>query len=240
MKVILACRDPSSGQLEADIMKAGGLDVEFRQCDISSTESIQAFADSITTDFQRVDILVNNAAIAFKGSDPTPFCDQAEPTIHTNFFGTLECTTALLPLLRASPSPRIVNVASMAGHLRILPTGDRREEFSSPSLTLESLVALMRSFVADVKAGVHQQNRWPNTCYGMSKLGVVAMTKILAREEPAITVNACCPGYCATDMSSHRGSRTAEHGARTPTFLAMLPDGGPSGKFFSDDIEIEW
>ena len=72
-------------------------------------------------DFDSIDILVNNAAIAFKGSDPTPFAQQAWPTINTNYFGTLRLTEGLLPLIEKSTrSPRIVNVASSAGHLRIL------------------------------------------------------------------------------------------------------------------------
>ena len=45
---------------------------------------------------------------------------------------------------------------------------------------------------------------------GTSKLGVVALTKILARSNPEIVTTVCCPGYCATDMSSHGGPRSAK------------------------------
>lgn len=37
---------------------------------------------------------------------------------------------------------------------------------------------MMAQFVGDVKAGRHQGGGWPNTCYGMSKLGVIAYTKV--------------------------------------------------------------
>lgn len=43
---------------------------------------------------------MNNAATAFKDADPTPFRQQAEPTLKINFFKTIELTEALLPLLR--------------------------------------------------------------------------------------------------------------------------------------------
>ena len=49
----------------------------------------------------------------------TPFQQQADITVRTNYFGTLAVTQAMLPLLRASTSsPRVVNVASAAGRLR--------------------------------------------------------------------------------------------------------------------------
>ena len=73
----------------------------------------------------------------------------------------------------------------------------------------------------------------------MSKLGVIAMTKILAREERDIQINACCPGYCKTDMSGQKGGRPAEEGALTPVYLAIEPL-SVSGKFFLDNHEIEW
>jgi len=63
--------------------------VEFRLCDIGSKESIIRFISSLEKDYPKIDILVNNAAIAFKSSDPTPFRKQARPTIFVNFFGTL-------------------------------------------------------------------------------------------------------------------------------------------------------
>ena len=111
-------------------------------------------------------VQVNNAATAFKGSDPTPFHQQARPTIMTNFFGLLEVTRALLPLLKQSDDPRIVNVASQAGHLQILPSQQRKELFTSPTLTVPQLEGLMHEFVTDVEAGQHAAKGWPNTCYG--------------------------------------------------------------------------
>lgn len=39
---------------------------------------------------------------------------------------------------------------------------------------------------------------------GLSKLAVIAATKVWAREEVNIKVNACCPGYCVTDSKISR------------------------------------
>ena len=52
-----------------------------------------------------------------------------------------------------------------------------------------------------------------------------------------LDVNACCPGWVDTDMSSHRGIKTPLQGADTPVWLALLAPKGTSGKFFSDRRE---
>jgi carbonyl reductase 1 len=57
----------------------------------------------------------------------------------------------------------------------------RRDAFTRPDLGKEQLLALMREFEADVREGRHRERGWPSTCYGMSKLAVIAYTKILAR-----------------------------------------------------------
>lgn len=42
----------------------------------------------------------------------------------------------------------------------------------------ETLISMMNKFVEDVKAGNHQSEGWPSTCYGMSKLGLIAYTNV--------------------------------------------------------------
>ena len=44
---------------------------------------------------------------------------------------------------------------------------------------------MMDAFVRDAEAGTHLEAGWPDTCYGVSKMGVIALTRVLAREEPA-------------------------------------------------------
>lgn len=238
-RTILACRNEQLG-LEAErCLKSEGGMAEFRSLDISSRESVEQFAAGLGNDYPAIDVLVNNAAIAYKNADPTPFTMQVRPTIFVNYFGTLWVTEALLPLLLKSDSPRIVNIASEAGHLSIFKSESKRNTISSSSLTIDELNEFMLAFVEAVETEKHTEEGWPNTCYGTSKAAVIALTKILARQEPNIMVNACCPGYCATDMSSHRGKKTAEEGARTPAMLATL-DSFASGGFYSEGHQIEW
>ena len=46
----------------------------------------------------------------------------------------------------------------------------------------------------------------PHRCYGVSKMGVIALTRVLAREEPTLLVNSADPGYCATDQNADQVS----------------------------------
>jgi carbonyl reductase 1 len=103
---------------------------------------------------------------------------------------------------------------------------------------MPELHTLVNQFEADVKSGQHMQQGWANSNYGLSKLAVIAATKIWARLFPDISVNACCPGYCKTDMTSQRGARDPAEGARNAV-MPCLMDNPPSGEFFADfDVSV--
>lgn len=81
---------------------------------------------------------------------------------------------------------------------------------------------------------------WPKSMYGISKLCETTYTRVLAEQLKAkgVMVNACCPGYVDTDMTSHRGVKTLEQGADTPVWLALMPPGRPTGKLFAERKQI--
>jgi NAD(P)-dependent dehydrogenase (short-subunit alcohol dehydrogenase family) len=234
--IILGCRDPSLGSAaSAEIQSRlpGSVTVKCLPLTIGDEVSHQQFCDNVQEEFGRLDCLVNNAGFAYKSSDPTPFRGQTKKTFEVNFYGTVDFTERMLPLLRRGTDPRLVNVASMSGRLgQVSP--ELQARFTDPHLTIDQLKRLTRQFEDDVQAGVHRQNGWSDSNYGMSKLALIAATKVWAREEgPAIAVNCCCPGYCSTDMSSHRGTRPPEEGARNAVIPATMDD-PPSGEFFRD------
>lgn len=263
-KTILACRNDSLGKacaIELNGQSPSKLSnkrtdkeascennddhFEYRQLDISSHESISAFVSKFKEDYDHWDILINNAAIAFKSADPTPFHAQAEPTVRTNYHGTVDLTLQMIAMLNENTNrslPRIVNVASMAGHLRILPSSNMelKTRLLSSTLSFEDLDEIMNSFVEDTSSRQNSE-KWPTTCYGMSKLGVIAFTKILAKAYAnKLIVNAVCPGWCSTSMSSFSGPRPASKGAETPTWLALSDEITTSGSFYQDLKEIQW
>ena len=66
----------------------------------------------------------------------------------------------------------------------------------------------MRDFVRDAEAGEHAARGWPNTCYGVSKMGVIALTRVLARAEPSVMAGGTFrtstrPKLCTNELSPH-------------------------------------
>jgi len=248
--VILGCRDVRLAEAAAAELSADGCDVTFTRLDLTDASTVDATVDFIERKFGRLDALVNNAAICFNDPtlygrcDYTPFEKQASITIQTNYFGTLGVTEACLPLLRASgSSPRIVNVASYAGRLR--GSQALQDAFTSASLDVPRLSILMEQFVSEAERGTHAANGWPNTCYGISKMAIIALTRVLARAEPRIMVNSVDPGYCATDQNSNQGFISAADGAVTPALLAHASIGKTDGQFVSglhwyEGQEMRW
>jgi NAD(P)-dependent dehydrogenase (short-subunit alcohol dehydrogenase family) len=79
-------------------------------------------------------------------------------------------------------------------------------------------------------------------CYRISKTALNALTVILADElkETNIIVNAMTPGWVRTPLGGMQALRSPAEGAEAAVWLAMLPDGSPSGKFFRDREEFPW
>ena len=71
--------------------------------------------------------------------------------------------------------------------------------------------------------------------YRVSKAAVNALTRVLADElaEDSILVNACCPGPANIDSRDGHHSIEMSSSAKTAVWLATLPDGGPTGGFYS-------
>lgn len=188
------------------------------QLDVASDESIETFAKFMETK-GGFDVLVNNAAVYLTGAS------ALETTMEINYFGTVKFTMRLLPLLRNRPHVgRIINVSSNMGRLSQISVG-RQRQFTSKTLSVEELNLMMQDYMVHMKAvrsGTISGNEgWSQSAYGMSKLALNALTKVLARDEPSIAVNCMDPGYCQTDMNRMAGTRTAE-GADTVAYLALL------------------
>ena len=78
--------------------------------------------------------------------------------------------------------------------------------------------------------------------YRMSKTALNAVTRMFADETRGsnVLVNSVCPGWVKTDMGGRGATRSIEQGVETIVWLATLPDGAPSGRFFRDKRPLAW
>ncbi|XP_011363948.1 carbonyl reductase [NADPH] 1 [Pteropus medius] len=245
--VVLTARDAARGQAAVQQLQAEGLSPRFHQLDIDDLQSIRALRDFLRKEYGGLDVLVNNAGIAFKFKDPTPFHIQAEVTMKTNFFGTRDVSTELLPLMK--PQGRVVNVSSSVSLIALKSCSpELQQQFRSETISEEELVGLMNKFVEDTKNGVHQEAGWPTNAYGVTKIGVTVLSRIQARnlstqrKGDKILLNACCPGWVRTDMAGSRAPKSPEEGAETPVYLALLPSDAtePHGQFVREKKVEQW
>jgi len=217
--IILAARDLSKAS--EVVSKLGYKNIKACQLDVTSTDSINAFAQTLTKEFGGVDVLINNAGYAIRGSDLNE--KIAADTIGTNYFGLLKVSEALLPLLKTRPDGRIVNVSSTMGEFATRYSAELKQKLLSPTLTKIELGQLLQQFISDVKNGVFQQNGWPSNSYAVSKVGVNMLTRIMARDEKNVTINSVCPGWVKTDMGGPNAPGEVDQGAKTPVWLATAP-----------------
>jgi NAD(P)-dependent dehydrogenase (short-subunit alcohol dehydrogenase family) len=213
--VLIGARNPALGQEAAAKLQQENLDVRFIEIDLGRRETIRTAAAAIDKDFQRLDILVNNAAIAVQGGDGPPSSAKVEvvqSTMQTNFLGTLEVTQAMLPLVRKSLAGRIVNVSSDLGSLA--KQGDRSWKYAPVKLI----------------------------GYSASKAALNMLTVQLAYElrETAIKVNSVNPGYTATDLNHHSGTQTVEEGSVEIVRLSLLGADGPTGSYSEKEGPLAW
>jgi len=249
--VYLTARDEGRGKAAQAELNKLGFSPRFHQLDIDNQESIDKFAEYIKNTYGGLDVLVNNAAIAYKHDATEPFGEQAANTLRVNYFATLAFCHAMFPLLR--PHARVSQVSSCVGFLGRVNGNEPqatalREKLASSSLTEEELGSLMNQFIKAAQDGNWKELGWGSSTYAMSKVGLSALTRIQQRAFDAdprsdLVVNSCHPGYVDTDMTSHKGPLTIEEGAVAPSYLALLPPNisEPKGAYiWKDKTPVDW
>jgi len=235
MRVVLTSRNQAKGSKAADQLQAKGLDVVFHMLDVSDPGSIAEFAGYADDNWGHVDILVNNAGVSLKGFD----AGVVKRTLAVNFYGAMQATDRLLPLM--GKGGRIVMVSSGMGEVSCLSPA-RQREFLDPALSRDTLLQLMKAFADDVEDGHHTKRGWPTSAYRVSKVGLNALTRILARDQEGsgILLNSVCPGWVRTGMGGRFAPRGPKKGAETIVWAATLPPDGPQGAFLRDRKPIQW
>ena len=97
-----------------EIESEGHGSARFFAADFSSFEEVRAFGNSILREYDRLDVLVNNAGMGSSPDDRILSKDGHEFRFQVNYLSPFLLTRILMPLLEASTPSRIVNVSSGA------------------------------------------------------------------------------------------------------------------------------
>ncbi len=168
--VVLGVRDPARGEEVASGITRDGGAAEVLPIDLSSFASVREAAARFEAGHPTLDVLVNNAGTAVPKRQLT--ADGHELTWETNFLGHFLLTRLLLPALKRSVKPRVVNVSSEA---------HRTGRIDWNNLELERGFGGFRA-------------------YANTKLAQVLFTRELSRREPEIAAMAVHPGALATNI----------------------------------------
>ena len=209
----VGARDEERREAAADKLRAAGADVFGVPLDVTDDASVAAAARLIQERAGRLDVLVNNAGVTGGTPQEPTRVDLAavRAAVETNVIGVIRVTNAMLPLLRRSASPRIVNMSSSVGSLT------RQAESTAGAGPISAAYAPSK------------------TC-----LNAVTVQYARELRDTNILINAGCPGFTATDLNGFRGVRTPQQGAAIAIQLATLPDDGPTGGFFEDAGVVPW
>jgi NAD(P)-dependent dehydrogenase (short-subunit alcohol dehydrogenase family) len=209
--VHIGSRDAERGRRAAERLGAQAL-----QLDVTDDASVAAAVRAVEAG-AGLDVLINNAGVQEEMSDDGVVAGPADvtadlmrKTFETNVFGTVRVTHALLPLLRRSAAPVVVNVSSgLASLTRVSTPG-------TPAYAY---------------AGV---------AYPASKATVNMITVQYAKAFPEMRINAVEPGFTKTDLNGHTGIQTVEQGAEIIVRMAQVGPDGPTGGYFDAEGALPW
>lgn len=216
-KVILGARDERRGKKAAEALKKEGLDVEFLQLDVNDSESIRKAVASIEAKYEKLDVLVNNAGVLHREEGLGSSTVLSVPanilreTFETNFFGLVDLTQRLVPLIRKSENGRIINVSSILGSLQLAIEREADGASATPF------------------------------AYNASKAAVNSFTIHLAGalRNDGIRVNSAHPGWVKTDMGTEQAPLSIREGVQTVIDL-VLTDSPATSKFIHSGEELPW
>lgn len=148
--VVLGTRDFARGKTAAKAIASKNPNVIATELDVTNETDVEKVVRMVRSDFGRLDILVNNAAILIDESDLPSETDLkiARATLETNLLGPWSLCKAFIPIMKQNNYGRIVNVSSGAGAFEGIA-----ENLYAPaySLSKSSLNALTTMFARELR-----------------------------------------------------------------------------------------
>ncbi len=116
--MVLISRDAS--RAEAARQRVGHSDRTLAlACDVRNREQVENALAATLQRFKRVDVWVNNAGVGIRDTVADMQMSACRELFETNFFGTITCMQAVVPVMRKTGGGSILNISSVAGHIAV-------------------------------------------------------------------------------------------------------------------------
>lgn len=147
--VFLGARDLEKGKTAARALQTEGLNVAACQLDVTNPDDIKQVTETITQNYGRLNILINNAGILYDTWQTAHTADLAEvqSAFATNTLGPWQVSQSMIPLLKRSAHGRIVNVSSGAGSIHSM--NGSTPAYSVSKVTLNALTIMLSQNLSD-------------------------------------------------------------------------------------------
>ena len=113
--VYAGVRDPANSDALARSADDQALAIEQLRLDVTDTRTINTAVDTILREAGRIDVLVNNAGVHLLGALEDMPEDALREVMDTNFFGAVNVTRAVLPVMREQRSGHVIQMSSIGG-----------------------------------------------------------------------------------------------------------------------------
>ena len=147
--------------------------------DVTYTDQIIECVRNVISKFGRIDVLVNNAGYGYLSAIEEGEGEEVSKLFNTDFFGALELTKQVLPVMRNQKFGRIINNSSQAGLMANPGTG----YYSASKFALEGLmealdkeVRPLNIFVTSVQPGAFRTD-WSGRSMKKSKINITDYDK---------------------------------------------------------------
>jgi len=118
-RIVFVHYDPDDLAEKETLKLLDEMNVEARseKLDVSSFRDVKEFFQSVVKDFQRVEVLVNNAGITRDAFLMRMSEDQWDQTLQVNLKSVFNCTKAVTRSMVKERNGRIINIASVVGQI---------------------------------------------------------------------------------------------------------------------------
>ena len=194
-QVILHGRNPHKLELALQEVRAVSLRgrVSSYLADFSKLDDVYRFVEEIKRDFQRIDVLFNNAGL-YAGKERKASSENVELTFMLSVLVPYILTTELSPLLEKAPDGRVINTSSYMHHF---------------------------AKVKDLDFGF-ENNYNPGLAYNNSKLYTIWMTRYLARDFLLKGSNIIINSYHPVLISTNLGNNSSDEKTKKSLFGRLM------------------